>query len=104
VPAARRRTFGHGVEVVRSVAVRGHVVREADTRGELALEEVALVQEDDDVHVREQPVRHNATPEQDAVLESVHGGILRGREHAQSTQAQTGNLRQRLVERGYGCY
>ena len=56
------------LEVVRPVAEAAEVLREADPRAELRVEDVALVHEEDELDLGEERVRAHGFPEVDRVF------------------------------------
>jgi len=71
-----KRTFGHGRQVILLITKAGHTVSDADTVAQLQVEDVALVEEEDHLRVREPLARAHRLPQQVAVLEPVHAPVL----------------------------
>ena len=61
-------TLAHRAEAILPVPIAAYVLREPDARVQLRLQDVALVQEQHEVDVREQLVLADGLPEQDGVL------------------------------------
>lgn len=52
------------------------MLREQNPRIELLLQQVAFIEEEDDIHVREEFVRDDGAPEQEGVFEPVDARVF----------------------------
>ena len=72
----RQPTLLNSVNVIRAVAETGNPILDLDAGAELSLEEVAFVQEEDDLGPCEELERAKRLPQNEAVFETVHAAVL----------------------------
>lgn len=71
-----RRTFRDDREVVAAVAEARNVVAHTHAAHELRLEQVAFVEEEDELRAREELACADGLPEEVAVLETIYTTVL----------------------------
>lgn len=73
---AEELTLRYRIIIVWPIAIAQQMLRKHNPRIELLLQQVAFIEEEDDVDVREEFVRHDGAPEQEGVFEPVDARVF----------------------------
>ena len=71
-----RPTFLHRLTIITPLLEALHILRQPHPRPQFLLQNITLIQKQDELDAREEPVRADHLPEEHGVLEPVDGAVL----------------------------